>query len=159
MIYNSFILPHFTYCLEIWGNTYQTLLDPIFRLQKKFVRLITFTDFNAHSEPLFNQLNVLNIFQLSKFSSCIFVYDLRNNRYPHNIEKYFDRPIHTYQNRSASSGNFRPPSIKLTITQHNFKYAATKHWNSLPSHLKINMSRQQFKNELRNYILNSTHQP
>ena len=33
-IYNAFILPHLTYCLEIWGNTDISYLERIFRLQK-----------------------------------------------------------------------------------------------------------------------------
>ena len=35
LLYNSLILPHLSYCVEIWGNTYPTALDQLFRLQKK----------------------------------------------------------------------------------------------------------------------------
>ena len=35
LLYNSLILPHITYCIEIWGNTFSTFIDPVFELQKK----------------------------------------------------------------------------------------------------------------------------
>ena len=39
-IYNALILPHLTYCCEIWGNTYSTRLNKIVLLQTYAVRLI-----------------------------------------------------------------------------------------------------------------------
>ena len=35
ILYCSLILPYFTYCVEIWGNTYKTNLNTIIMLQKK----------------------------------------------------------------------------------------------------------------------------
>ena len=66
LLYNTLILPHITYCLEIWGNTYATSLQPILLLQKKIACLITFSDFHAHSDPLFRQLGILDIYKLCK---------------------------------------------------------------------------------------------
>ena len=34
-LYNAFIYPYFTYCLPIWGNTYNSYLEPLIKLQKK----------------------------------------------------------------------------------------------------------------------------
>merc|ERR1712237_166674 len=34
-LYYSFIYPYFNYCNCIWGNIYQTYLDPLVKLQKK----------------------------------------------------------------------------------------------------------------------------
>ena len=35
MLYNSIVLPHLTYCCELWGNTYKSNLQDIVILQKK----------------------------------------------------------------------------------------------------------------------------
>ena len=86
LLYNTLILPHLSYCIEIWGNTYPTHLEPILRLQKRIVRLITFSNYLAHSDPLFTQLQILSIHQLCKFSTCTFVFDLKNSRYSQNIQ-------------------------------------------------------------------------
>ena len=41
MLYNSFIFPHFTYCLSVWGNTCKSYLSPIISLQDRAIRLIS----------------------------------------------------------------------------------------------------------------------
>ena len=34
-IYYAFLYPYLTYCIEVWGNTFQCYLDIIFKLQKR----------------------------------------------------------------------------------------------------------------------------
>ena len=29
MLYNAFIYPYFTDCIEVWGNTYKSYLEPL----------------------------------------------------------------------------------------------------------------------------------
>ena len=155
LIYNSLILPHISYCLEIWGNTYPTLLEPILLLQKKVVRLISFADYHAHTAPLFKTLGILNIHQLCKYKICLFVFDLNDNRYAHDITHYLSPLPHQYSTRLASGENYYIPKMNLTLCQHTLKYAATKHWNSLPDPIKIIKNRTTFKNTLKHHILNS----
>ena len=39
------------YGIVIWGSTYESTLKPIFILQKKSIRIITFSPFDCHSSP------------------------------------------------------------------------------------------------------------
>jgi hypothetical protein len=41
MLYNSFVYPHFTYCLAVWGNTCKSYLTPLISLQNRAIRLIS----------------------------------------------------------------------------------------------------------------------
>ena len=34
-LYFSFVYPYLTYCVEVWGNTHATYLNPLIKLQKK----------------------------------------------------------------------------------------------------------------------------
>ena len=34
-LYCSLLLPYLMYCVEVWGNTYKTIIHPIYMLQKK----------------------------------------------------------------------------------------------------------------------------
>ena len=47
--------------MEIWGNTcaIHLYLDPLIKLQKKCIRIITFSDELEHTSPLFEQLDIL----------------------------------------------------------------------------------------------------
>ena len=52
-LYYSLIYPYLTYRIVIWGNTYKSTLYPTVTLQKRVVRIITFSNFDEHSSPLF----------------------------------------------------------------------------------------------------------
>ena len=64
-LYYSLIYPYLIYCLVAQGNTYDTTLNPLFNLQPP--RLITFSNFRAHSNRLFHYLIILKIKDLVKF--------------------------------------------------------------------------------------------
>ena len=53
-LYSSLIYPFLIYGATIWGNTYETTLHPLIILQKKAVRIITFSQFSDHTSPLFS---------------------------------------------------------------------------------------------------------
>ena len=40
MLYNTLVLPYFTYCSEVWGRAYRNNLYPLNIKQKKIVRII-----------------------------------------------------------------------------------------------------------------------
>ena len=63
-LYNSFAFPYLIYGVEVWGNTNVVHLDPIIKIQKKVVRTITFSHYLAHTEPIFDTLNILNFSNL-----------------------------------------------------------------------------------------------
>ena len=63
-MYFTFIYPYLIYCIEVWGNAQHTHLDPLIKIQKKSIRTITFSHYLAHTEPLFERLNILDIKKL-----------------------------------------------------------------------------------------------
>ena len=44
-LYHAIIFPFLIYSVIVWGNTYQSNLHPIVVLQKKAIRIITFSTF------------------------------------------------------------------------------------------------------------------
>ena len=60
-IYNTLILPHFHYCLLLWGSVCER--KPFFASaqKKKAVRIITTSDYLAHTEPMCQKLRILQI--------------------------------------------------------------------------------------------------
>ena len=76
MLYNAFILPHITYGLEVWDTTYKTFINPILILQRRMSRVITFKNHKHHSNPLFLELNLLDLNKEYRYLTGIFMYDL-----------------------------------------------------------------------------------
>ena len=63
-LYNSLVLPRLTYGILAWGMASERL----FKFQKKAVRAITNSKYNAHTDPIFKALNLLKLFDLYKVS-------------------------------------------------------------------------------------------
>jgi hypothetical protein len=61
-LYYTLIYSYLNYCNIVWSSTYVTNLQRILILQKRIVRLLTNSGFSAHTAPLFNKLNLLDIF-------------------------------------------------------------------------------------------------
>ena len=59
-LYYTLIYPFLTYGLIVWGNTYSTALQPLFILQKKAMRIVTFSKYCDHSSPLFKKYKLLS---------------------------------------------------------------------------------------------------
>ena len=54
-LYHSYIYPYFIYCIESCGNASNCHLDPLFVIQKRILRILTFPTM------MFHQIHVLNI--------------------------------------------------------------------------------------------------
>ena len=59
MLYYSLVKPYLVYCISEWGATYASNLKRILLLQKKVLRIISKSAFDAHTDPLFMQLKIL----------------------------------------------------------------------------------------------------
>ena len=57
---------YLVYGSSIWGLTYQKNLDVICKLQKKCIRIITFSDFYSPTNQLFYDLNLLKVDDIIK---------------------------------------------------------------------------------------------
>ena len=73
-LYYSFIYPYLLYCIEVWGNTSQCYLFPLFKLQKKSIRIIVSEKFNAHTKPIFLKLQILSVSKLHTYSILLFMF-------------------------------------------------------------------------------------
>ena len=81
-LYYALIYPFLTYAIIAWGNTYSTTLKPLYVLQKKALRLMTFSKFDEHSSPLFKTLNIIKLDDLVSYQIAIFMYKFKNRLLP-----------------------------------------------------------------------------
>ena len=85
----TLIYPHLTYAIIIWGNTYPSSLTLLITLQKKALRIITFSDFRAPSSPLFHSLGILKLNDVTYLNNCMFMYDFHSNTLPSVFHDFF----------------------------------------------------------------------
>ena len=58
-LYYAIVYPHLNYGVLAWGNAYKTLMDRLLLLQKKALRIISNTDYRAHTDILFSTNRIL----------------------------------------------------------------------------------------------------
>ena len=61
-LYHSYIYPYFIYCIESWGNASNSHLDPLFVIQKRILRILTFSSYDVPSDSLFKHTNILPLY-------------------------------------------------------------------------------------------------
>ncbi len=79
MLYNSLILSYLNYGILCWGYKCG---DRLIKLQKKAVRVMTLSKYNAHTEPILKVLNILKISDILKLQELKFYYKWVNNSVP-----------------------------------------------------------------------------
>ena len=76
------------------------------RIQKKIVRLITFKPYSEHTETIFKNLEILNVYQINDFLTSIFMFRYFNlKNLPEIFTNYFEltmRFITTIQEKHPS---------------------------------------------------------
>ena len=104
------------YGSQIWTQKLQSVSDKISILQKNAMRIMTFSDFRAHSEPLFKQLDILKFNDNIILQNCLFVYDFLKGKLPSSFDKTFCRvdKSHSTGTRSAKTGKLSIPRYKGT---------------------------------------------
>ena len=60
-LYYSIIYPFLIFGCTVWGMIYNTNIRPLFLPQKKIIRIMTFSKYDAHTNPVFHKLKLLKI--------------------------------------------------------------------------------------------------
>ena len=103
-LYYALIYPFLIYGIIAWGNTYSTTLQPLFILQKRAIRFMTFTIFYEHLSPIFRKLNIIKLDDLISYHIAVFMYRFNNSLLPSAFDAFFSKvsEIHYYNTRSAA---------------------------------------------------------
>ena len=88
-LYFSLFHSHLSYGLLVWGKSNDRYLTKISVLQKKILRAITFSDYNAHSTPILKKLNVLELKDLLKYKTISLMWDFDHNNLPISLASLF----------------------------------------------------------------------
>ena len=153
LLYYSFLFPYFSYCLEIWGFTFKTYLEPLCILQKKIVRIITSSAYYEHTAKLFADLEILNVSKLASFKLCLFLYKYENKLLPESFNTMFVRnhTIHRYQTRQLNC--FHLPVIRNDYIKRSIKYNAIVTYNKFMILFDYTLKYSRFKKWLKSFLL------
>ena len=97
-LYNALVLPHFQFSISNWEFN----ANKIVRLQKRAIRVITNSKYNAHVEPLLKKLNLLKINDIFRNSLLKVYHKYKSGNLPHYVMHMFstEHNVHRYNTRS-----------------------------------------------------------
>ena len=154
-LYNTFIFPYLIYCLEIWGNAFDTHLQPLMKLQRKIIRIITFSPYMLDAGPLFKELKILPLKKLVIQRIGLQMHKYSSKTLPLAIMDLFttNDSIHNYNTRHKD--NIRHPIGKREYMYRNFTFTAVYVWNHIKNNTNINCNTpySKFKHILRDHLL------
>ena len=152
-LYHSLILSQLSYCNIVWGNTHPTYLNRLYVLQKKAIRLITSSDYLAHTSPLLKDYKILSLFDIYSFQLGVFMYKICNNLLPPFLCNKFsyNSDIHDHFTRQSKNLHFK--SVRCNIQKKSFIHTGTHLWNNLDPTLKDAPSISYFSCKLKTFLL------
>ena len=156
ILYNSLIYPFFTYGVHIWGLTYPTYLKPLTTLQKRLVRIMTFSEPLSHSEPLLRSLNLLKFCDIIHVEILSFVYQWFHKLTPSCLADSFKQisSVHPYYTRQSNNENLFVNRVQTTqYGLRSFFFSAAKLWNSLPLDVKQITPFSRFRQYIKNSMI------
>jgi hypothetical protein len=133
-VYDAIFYSHLIYGCNIWGLTTDENLNKIEVLQKKSIRIMTFSDFNSHTNPLFINLKLLKVRDIIKSQQLKLVFEFHKNTLPTDLLNMFElnSDFHNYETISSFKHFLHIPKI-CTVTYGNksIKYHCPILWNSI----------------------------
>ena len=126
---------HLSYGCQIWGHKINNL-SQTFLLQKKAVRLITFSSINSHTDPIFKEQEIIKLMDTITMYNTTFVHRTLNGNSPLHFADYFTKvaPQHTYNtNRQVNSRFNIPPGsiIDSPNSTNTLKGNCIRDWNKM----------------------------
>ena len=105
-LYNTLILTYLSYGILAWGACSLSNLNRLFLLPKRAIRIINFTDFNAHTDPLFSKHKMLKIKHIHFHQLGSLVYQSVAGSSPYSINTLFTRNLGVHSHNTRQIANF-----------------------------------------------------
>ena len=106
-LYNALFMSFSQYGIVVWGQTFDSYIEPLSKLQKRAVRAISHQPFLAHSIPIFKDLKLLTVVDIFKLRLLSFVYESVNIVAPDCFHNFFslNSTVHCYNTRQSTRGD------------------------------------------------------
>ena len=169
-IYYGQFHSHLSYGCQVWGfNPNNDSLKKTDTLQKKAIRIMTFSNKNAHSNPIFKQLEIIKMKDMITYNNINFVHKTLNGKSPFHFHDYFQKvkPTHSINTRRNPNSTHSIPPGSVVVNPRSIntlqKQCATE-WNRIlkiltnpehPPEWLVNTNPLKLKSLMKKYFINT----
>ena len=152
-LYFSLVYPYLCYCVGVWGSTYPSNLKRVVTVQKRAIRIISKSKFDAHTDPLFKELKMLKLDSIIKFHICKLMFLYKHGLLPESFDNMFplNNEIHSYNTKSRSC--FSLPYCRTNIGKFSIRFQGPKLFNSVNEDIRNSSSVSLFSSRLKSFLL------
>ena len=154
-LYYSMIHPHLCYGLLAWGNSNLKFLNRTIKLQKRAIRLITKSNYNSHTSPLFGKCKIMKLPDLFEYEVATFMHKYVNHKLPISFQGVFSK--NQDLNTNCQTRQYNLLHIKQCSSVRSSRlplFNFPRIWNKFSTH-KANISYGAFKKKVKNSLLSS----
>ena len=154
-LYYCFVYPDLNYCVEVWGDTFKTYLQALVKLQKRVLRIISYSKWNASVDHLYKYYNIMQLKKIFFYKVALLMFRVKTSSAPSIFRELFieNRSVHDYFTRQHDK--FHVPNAKRNYMQRTIGYRGVIVWNHITSkHITYDRSLLSFKFALRKYVFN-----
>ena len=154
-LYNAFIYPYFTYCIEVWGNTYQSYLEPLFKQQKCAVRMIVGAKKYEHTQHIFNDLKLLNVKEIYIYCVQLFMYKFHHELLPPIFAEFYEFNNLVHDHHTRQQNLLHVPLVHTRPLSKTIRVTGVSLYNHLNDQISLTVSYPSYKWNLKQYIIDN----
>ena len=124
------------YCSVIWDGCSE--VQKLVKLQKRFIRIMMDVDCRAPTTAFFQSLGIMPLTERFRYRKALMVYKSLNGYTPTYMRDMFVyvRDAHNRRTRTAENGLVIIPQAKKAAYRRSLAVAGSKHFNSVPKHVR-----------------------
>ena len=142
-----------SYANIIWCATYPSSTKPLYLLQKKALKILSYVHPKQPGSHLFQRYGVLSVYQLHFRQLALHMYDHINDMNPIAL-RICIQPVNPIQLTRRQLQNIsNPPTCRTNFNRHSVACTAPKAWSQIPSEIRNIPRRSGFALAIRNHIV------
>ena len=148
-LYYCLVYPYLHYCIIVWGSAYKTNLRRLVSLQKRVIRIISKSNFDSHSDPIFKELELLKLSDIKQLELGKLMFSLNHSLLPSKFNNYFslNKQVHSYATKHAN--DFLLPSCRTNLRKFSVSFQGPTYYNTIENDIKESNSLHLFKTKLK----------
>ena len=134
-MYNSLVLPRFTYCSTVWHGSSADHISKLYKLQKRAARVITGSNYDIRSTDIFETLNWRPIKDNLDERDLVMTFKAIKGIVPDYLIPTINLNGNANYQLRSNNRNIYLPKPKTNFLKNSFSYRGAMRWNNLPNHI------------------------
>ena len=135
IVYYALIYSCLQYCVSTWGLASTIALDPLVRIHKHIIIIITNSPFLSHTNPLFQKWNFLKLQDIVKLEIAKTMFCFNKSLAKNESQTIISITQKLHKTRLATKQNYFQPRKRTELGKKTFSYIGSKIWQKVPFEL------------------------